>query len=119
MSAELVSYDEIETFFEDGWIDEVLFPVNTGKEATVYCCKACPGRGEAYFALKVYRARKHRSFHNAAIYQEGRVVGGARTARAVDNKSKFGRAVEFGGWLRQEFAMLAILHAAGGRSRRR
>ena len=27
MGAELVSYDEIKTFFEDGWIDQVLFPV--------------------------------------------------------------------------------------------
>ena len=46
MSAEFVSYNEIKSFFEDGWIDEVLFPVKTGKEATVYCCKACRERGE-------------------------------------------------------------------------
>jgi RIO kinase 1 len=113
MSAEFVSYNEIKTFFEDGWIDEVLFPVKTGKEATVYCCKACRERGEAYFALKVYRPREHRNFRNAAIYQEGRVVGGTRTARAVRNKSKFGRAVAFGGWLSHEFAILGMLHAAG------
>jgi RIO kinase 1 len=113
MSSELVSLDEIRTFFEDGWIDEVLFPVKSGKEATVYCCKACPGRGETYFALKVYRPRKHRNFRNTALYQEGRVVGDARAARAVKNKSKFGRSVEFGGWLRHEFAMLGMLHSAG------
>jgi serine/threonine-protein kinase RIO1 len=40
MSAEAVAYDEIRTFFEDGWIEEVLFPVKSGKEATVYCCRA-------------------------------------------------------------------------------
>jgi len=113
MSAELVAYDEIRTFFEDGWIDEVLFPVKSGKEATVYCCRARPGRGEAYFALKAYRSRQDRNFRNAAIYQEGRVLGDARTTRAVRNKSRFGRAVEFGGWLHHEFAMLSILHAAG------
>jgi RIO kinase 1 len=113
MSAELVSFDEIKTFFEDGWIDELLFAVKTGKEATVYCCKACPGRDEAYFALKVYRPREHRSFRNAAIYQEDRVFGGARSTRAVKNKSNFGRSVEFGGWLHHEYAMLGILHAAG------
>src|SRR5262245_10602404 len=92
MSAEVV--DEISTFFEDGWIEEVLFPVKSGKEATVYCCRACPGRGEAYFALKAYRARQNRNFHNAAIYQEGRILGKARTMRAVRNKSRFeiGRA---------------------------
>jgi RIO kinase 1 len=113
MSAELVGYDEIRTFFEDGWIDEVLFPVKSGKEATVYCCRACKGRGDSYFALKAYRPRQHRNFRNAAIYQEGRVLGDARTTRAVAIKSRFGRAVEFGGWLHHEFAMLRILHAAG------
>ena len=50
MSAELVGYDEIRTFFEDGGINEVLSPVKSGKEATVYCCRACKGRGDAYFA---------------------------------------------------------------------
>jgi serine/threonine-protein kinase RIO1 len=43
MSAGLVAYDEIKTFIEDGWIEEVLFPLKSGKEANVYCCRACPG----------------------------------------------------------------------------
>ena len=113
MGAGLDCFDEIKTFFEDGWIDEVPFPVKSGREATVYCCKACPGKGEAYFALKVYRPREHRSFRNSAIYQEGRVLGDARVTRAVKNKGRFGRSVEFGGWLHHEFAVLGILHAAG------
>src|SRR5262245_8966921 len=111
MSAEVV--DEVSTFVEDGWIEEVLFPVKSGKEATVYCCRACPGRGDPYFALKVYRSRQDRNFRNAALYQEGRVLGDTRTTRAVQNKSRFGRAVEFGGWLHHEFAVLNMLHAAG------
>jgi RIO kinase 1 len=41
------------------------------------------------------------------------VLGDARTTRAVKNKSRFGRAVEFGGWLQHEFTMLRRLHAAG------
>ena len=69
MSAEIVVNDEIRTFFEDGWIDEVLFPVKSGKEATVYCCRANPGRGENFFALKAYRLRQDRNFRNTAIYQ--------------------------------------------------
>jgi len=113
MSAEMVSYEEIKAFFDDGWIDAVLFPVKSGKEATVYCCKACPGRGEGYFALKMYRPREQRSFRNTAMYQEGRVLGDARTTRAVKSRSKFGRAVEFHDWLRHEFAVLGVLHAAG------
>ena len=91
----------------------MLFPVKSGKEATVYCCKASPGKGEGYFALKIYRPREQRSFRNSAIYQEGRVLGDARASRAVKNKSRFGRSVEFCGWLHREFAVLGILHAAG------
>jgi RIO kinase 1 len=113
MSAGVVAYNDIKSFIEDGWIEEVLFPVKTGKEAKVYCCRACPGRGYAFFALKVYKTRKHRGFRDAAVYQEGRVITNARTARAVRNKSRFGRAAEFGGWVHHEFAMLDLLHAAG------
>lgn len=113
MGAGLVAYDEIRTFFDNGWIEDVLFLVKGGKEANVYCCRASPGRGHAFFAVKVYKPRENRSFRDAAIYQEGRVITNARTARAVRNKSRFGRIVEFGGWARHEFAMLELLHAAG------
>ena len=58
MSAGLVATNEIQTFIEDGWIEEVLFQVKGGKEANVYCCRACPGRGHAFFALKVYKSKK-------------------------------------------------------------
>jgi RIO kinase 1 len=113
MSAGLVAYDEIKTFIEDGWIEEVLFPVKSGKDANVYCCRACPGRGHAFIALKVYKSRENRSFRDAAIYQEGRVITNARTARAVRNKNRFGRVAEFGAWVHHEFATLNLLHAAG------
>jgi len=113
MSAGLVAYEEIKTFIEDGWIEDVLFPLKSGKEANVYGCRAGPGRGPAFFALKVYKSRKNRSYHDAAVYQEGRVITNARTARAVRNKSRFGRAVEFGAWVHHEFATLGLLHAAG------
>jgi RIO kinase 1 len=113
MSAGVVEYDQIKTFIEDGWIEDELFLVKSGKEANVYCCRACPGRGDAFFALKVYKPRKNRTFRDAAIYQEGRVITNARTARAVRNKSRFGRAAEFCAWAYHEFATLDLLHAAG------
>src|ERR1700759_841595 len=113
MSAGLVADDEIKTFIEDGWIDEVLFPVKSGKEASVYCCRACPGRGQAFFALKVYKSRNNRSFRDAAVYQEGRVIPNARPGLAFQTNSRFGGAAEFGAWVHHEFAMLGLLHAAG------
>jgi RIO kinase 1 len=114
MSADIVSRNEIETFFSEGWIDEVLFTVKSGKEATVYCCKAAPGRGEFHFALKVYKERQYRNFRNMALYQEGRLQGvGARVVRAFHNKSRFGREVERVDWLGNEFGLLRRLFEAG------
>ncbi len=113
MSAGLVADSEIETFVEEGWIEDVLFLVKTGKEASVYCCRAFPGRGHEFFALKVYKPIENRSFRDAAKYREGRVIANARTARAVRSKSRFGRAAEFGAWAHHEFATLELLHAAG------
>src|SRR3954471_20156343 len=113
MSAGVVDTNEIKSFIEDGWIEDVLFQVKGGKEANVYSCRACPGRGHAFFALKVYKPRKNRSFRDAAVYQEGRVITNARTARAVRNKSRFGRGAEFGAWVHHEFATLDLLHSAG------
>jgi RIO kinase 1 len=113
MSAGLVAYNEIATFIEVGWIEEVLFPLKSGKEANVYCCRACHWRGHAFFALKVYNSIKNRTFRDAAAYQDGRAITDARTARAIRNKSRFGRAMEFGAWVHHEFATLNLLHAAG------
>ncbi len=113
MNAEIVSRNDIETFFSDRWIDEVLFTVKSGKEATVYCCKAAPDRGESHFALKVYKKRQNRNFRNRALYQEGRLWGGTRVERAFRNKSRFGREVECADWLSNEFRLLRLLFEAG------
>ena len=113
MGSETISYDEIATFFEDGWIDDVLFTVKSGKEATVHCCKASPGRGAELFALKIYKPLAHRSFRDDAVYREGRVIPDARVARAVANKSRKGRAFQFAGWLEHEYATLGRLASAG------
>ena len=78
MSAGLVAYEEIKTFIEDGWIEEVLFPLKSGKEANVYCCLACPGRGHAFFALKVYKSKK------SQFPRYGRLSGGARHNQCAD-----------------------------------
>ena len=37
-----LSVDVLEPLFDDGWIEEVIRPVKSGKEATVYCCRAHP-----------------------------------------------------------------------------
>jgi RIO kinase 1 len=109
----LIPQDDIESFFDEGYIVDVLFEVKSGKEATVYCAQAHPDRPERYYALKYYRPQAHRAFRNDAIYQEGRYGHETREVRAMRTKTRKGRAFQFGGWLAHEYAMLMTLHAAG------
>jgi RIO kinase 1 len=117
-----------DAFYEAGLVTDVVKVVRSGKEATVYCCRAHPATGLEYFAAKVYRPREVRSFKNDAVYQYGRVVqvtesqdgmrvGRGRTnrrlQRAVRKRSRIGREVQFAGWIAQEYQTLGRLHAAG------
>jgi len=105
--------DPLDPFFADGRLVEVLHTLKSGKEGTVYCCRASPSTGFDLLAAKVYRPRNHRSFKNDAIYREGRVILNQRNARAVKNKSDWGREVSFGSWIFHEFETLQQLHASG------
>jgi RIO kinase 1 len=102
-----------ESFYEDWLITEVLHVVKSGKEATVYCCRAHPHTGEKLIAAKVYRDRRNRGFKNDAVYQEGRFVGDVRVARALHNKSRFGRECQSELWKSYEYETLRTLHRAG------
>lgn len=161
--------------FDGGWIDEVLYEVKSGKEATVFCCRAGarslerlselspprsaaakrplpPGEGRSegrsqpsphergqgegssrlpldttpaggtpappgmpLLAAKVYRDLSSRRFKNDAIYQAGRIhlAREGRIKRAADNKSHFGRQVQYAMWIEHEWETLHVLHEAG------
>ena len=107
------SPSSLDAFVAEGWISDVLHEVKSGKEATVYCCRAQPRAGVALVAAKVYRSRHLRTFKNDAIYRKGRVIGEKRVRRAVERKTAFGREAQFGLWVGHEWATLRLLHAAG------
>ncbi|MBI5366012.1 MAG: serine protein kinase RIO [Planctomycetes bacterium] len=115
MSYDLDFEAALQPLLDDAWITDVLGPVKSGKEATVYCCKAHPRTGAEYLAAKVYRPAERRSFHADAGYQEGRWTWRrpSRAQRAFVNKSEFGREVQFTAWLNHEWETLRALHAAG------
>lgn len=100
-------------FFAEGLITEVVRTEKSGKEGTVYCCRADPATGYELVAAKVYRPRTRRAFKNDAVYQEGRVITNKRDARAVARKSDWGRSTKFGIWIGHEFETLTQLHALG------
>ena len=54
--------------YEDGLIDEVLYQLMSGKEATVYVVRS----GDETRCAKVYKEAAQRSFKQAVTYQEGR-----------------------------------------------
>lgn len=110
---EATPFPELESFFADGLISDVLYEVKSGKEATVYCCRGTETSGAEFLAAKIYRPRTQRNFKNDAVYQAGRVIGDKRLGRAVAKKSRTGREAQFGLWIYQEWETLRLLHAAG------
>lgn len=116
MSAHEDALSALESFFDEGWISEVLFEVKSGKEATVYCCRAGDRGGlPPLIAAKIYRALESRRFKNDAVYQTGRLhlARESRYKRAAENKSAFGRKVQYATWLENEWETMGLLHRAG------
>jgi RIO kinase 1 len=104
----------LDAFLGDGSITDVLYVVRSGKEATVYCCRGAAASGGGLVAAKLYRPLERRNFHNDALYQTGRdAVLSSRTKRALANKTRHGRDVQYGTWIGAEFQTMRMLHAAG------
>ncbi|HMW49136.1 MAG TPA: PA4780 family RIO1-like protein kinase [Cellvibrionaceae bacterium] len=95
----------------DGIIDEVLYPLKSGKEAQIFVVRA---DGEIVCA-KVYKEASQRSFKQAAQYQEGRTYKGGRRSRAMAKNTRFGQAEAEKAWLNAEVEALKCLAAAGVR----
>jgi RIO kinase 1 len=112
-TTDLIDQEAIASFFDEGYITEVIAEVKSGKEATVYCCKTAPHHAVPYFALKLYKSRTHRTFKNDSVYQEGRFGTGSRLGRAMTKGSAKGRKTKFNFWIVNEFTTLTTLFAAG------
>lgn len=119
-----------EVFFSDGWLTAVEYLVSSGKEGTVFCCRAAPHTGHERLAVKIHRGRSQRSFKNDAIYLSGRVAGVSltgsagmkasgkvdrRLARAVAKRSRTGIAAIEQSWITYEYGTMQALHQAGAR----
>ncbi|HJP98002.1 MAG TPA: PA4780 family RIO1-like protein kinase [Rhodanobacteraceae bacterium] len=101
----------LQALIDDGVIDEVLRPLKSGKEASVYVVRA----GNEVRCAKVYKDMAQRSFQQRAQYQEGRKVRGSRQARAMVKASKFGRKEAEAAWKNAEVDALYQLAGAGVR----
>jgi len=101
----------LQALIDDGVIDEVLRPLKSGKEASVYVVRS----GDAIRCAKVYKDMAQRSFQQRVQYQEGRKVRGSRQARAMGKATKFGRREAEAAWKNAEVDALYQLVAAGVR----
>ena len=101
----------LQPLIDDGVIDEVIRPLKSGKEATIYLVRS----GGRVRCAKVYRDMAQRSFQKRAKYQEGRKVRGSRQARAMGKSTRFGRREQEAAWKNAEVDALYKLVAAGVR----
>lgn len=101
----------LQPLLDDGLIDEVIHPLMSGKEASVYVVRC----GSEIRCAKVYKEANKRSFKKAVQYQEGRKVRNSRRARAMEKGSKFGRQQQEDTWQNAEVDALFKLAKAGVR----
>lgn len=113
--------EALEAFFARDLIVDVIGWLKAGKEAQVFICEAHPATGKDLLAAKVYRPRLGRSFKKEVTYLEGRgdlMRGRARassTARAIERRSRAGKALLEDLWVRREHDILSKLWQAGVR----
>ena len=100
--------DTLIPLLDQGTIDEVLRPLQSGKEAQVYLVRSM---GKVCIA-KVYKEASNRSFKNRAEYVEGRKVRNTRSARAMGKRSRFGKKEEEQSWRATEVDMIYRLREA-------
>lgn len=102
---------ELRALIDEGVIDQVLRPLRSGKEASVYVVLA----GDEPRCAKVYKDLGQRSFQKRAQYQEGRKTRGSRRGRAIGKATRFGRKEAEADWKNAEVNALYQLVDAGVR----
>jgi RIO kinase 1 len=111
----------LESLLDEGWINEILYEVKSGKEATVHCCRGGERAAEAMqstaplVAAKIHRDHRTRRFKNDGVCQAVRAVFArpSRVQRAIDNRSAFGREAHAALWLDHEWSLMRELSARG------
>jgi RIO kinase 1 len=108
--------DPLELFADAGYITDVVNEVKSGKEATVYCCRAHPSTGRELVAAKVYEIDTAAHYRMSKLYADGRFrvyKPDSRQERAIKSGKHRGREMVFADWVGQEYANLCAFHAAG------
>lgn len=106
--------DQLEHFLDEGLITQVLRPIKSGKEASVFLCRANRrSTGEDLVALKRYHPLDRRDFRDDGLYRDGEWIEERRIRVALETKTRFGREVQGGIWVNREWETLRTLWEAG------
>jgi RIO kinase 1 len=109
-----IGVPELDPFVDRGFITSVYAPLTSGKEGSVYCCRAHPAAHRRFVAAKVYREHAEGSYKWDATYFQGRErVLKPQVMRAVRARSAFGKQVAASLWLEAEYANLRTCHRGG------
>jgi RIO kinase 1 len=103
--------DSLLGLLDHGVVEEVIRPLLSGKEAEVYLVIS---EGVQRVA-KVYKEADQRNFKNRSTYTEGRRVRNSRDARAMQKRSRHGKAQDEAAWRSTEVDMIYRLSQAGVR----
>ena len=113
-SGEALGVAELDTFAQQGLITQVYAQLKSGKEATVYCCRAHRSTNRRFLAAKVYRAYTAHGYRRSGPYFEGRErTMKVRTIRAIEAGTAFGHRAMAGAWMSAEYDALKRLSAIG------
>ncbi|MEX0781792.1 MAG: RIO1 family regulatory kinase/ATPase [Dehalococcoidia bacterium] len=109
-NTDLADMAAIQEFIDEALVLEVLNVIKSGKEATVYRCRAHPSLGAKWVAVKVYHSI---NFQDPAVYDAGRQIANGQVRRAVNAHTEFGREAQAAIWTGYEYETLCALHEAG------
>lgn len=103
----------VQFFVDEGLITDVVRIIKTGKEASVYLCRANPSTGEDLLALKVYHPLDRRDFRDEWLYRDGEYIKERRVRVALEKRTRYGREVQGALWVVREWETLGALADAG------
>jgi RIO kinase 1 len=101
--------DRLQPLVDEGIVQEVIRPLMSGKEASLFVVIA----GGIQCVAKVYKDAQNRSFRHRAGYTEGRRVRNSRQRRAMEKGTRFGKEMMENAWQNAEVDALFRLSAAG------
>jgi len=95
----------------EGFLDELISGIKTGKEASVFLGKNSAG----LVAVKNYTELRVRSFKHDEAYRKSRFIGDARIQKAIEQGSQKGLAARQSLWVQEEFRQMQHLYEHGVR----